>query len=88
MGRHAVLAADVLRLGEVVAGCERMLKVVLYLLVRVPLDLLIQVRYALCAVENRLAYASVRVRVDRDLYLVLAHIAHCLHRLETIHRRL
>ena len=41
MRRHAVLAADVLRLGELITGCDRMLKIVLDLLVRVALDLLI-----------------------------------------------
>ena len=88
MRRHTVLAADVLRLGQLVAGRERVLKIVLDLLVRVPLDLLVQVRYALCAVENRLAHASVCVGIDRDLDLVLAHIAHRLHRLEAIYWRL
>ena len=65
-----------------------MLKIVLDLLVRVALDLLVQVRYALCAVENRLAYTSVRVGIDRDFDLVLTHIAHRLHRLEAVYRRL
>ena len=88
MRRHAVLAADVLRLGELITGCERMLKIVLDLLVRVPLDLVVQVRYTLCAVENRFAHASVRVGIYRNLDLVLAHIAHRLHRLEAVYRRL
>ena len=41
MRRYTVLDADVLGLGELVTGPERVLKIVLDLLVRVPLDLMV-----------------------------------------------
>ena len=51
------------------------------LIIRVPLNLLVEVCNALSSIEDGLADPSLSVRVDWDLELVTAHIVDRIHRL-------
>ena len=69
---------DCLRLRQILALRD--------LIIGVPLDFIIQVGNLLGAVEDGLAHASFGVRVDRDLQLVTAHVAHSVKSLISSHR--
>ena len=75
-----VRTTDLLRLGKVFGGAGAR-----NLVIRVSLDLGVEVGDALCPVEDRLAHTSVRVRVDRDFQLVVAHVAHRVQGLVACH---
>ena len=75
---------DSLGLWEVFPFCTSVVTIVsgvLDLIVRIPLNLLVEVGNALCSIENWFADSALGIGVDRYLELVAASIAHRVHSL-------